>query len=175
MNDLSETNNPTYEYYPRRGEPKILDSLDWAFPYNLYPAVYQLAHGPVLIFTSNRTDLLDSQSDTLIDQTYPIKDILLNDKLPWLYPHTPTSVMMPLTKANKYTSHLMACGGSRKKDLKADERCIAINFADENPQWAETQDPMPVGRLMPDSAILPDGSILFMNGGNFPIRVIFHC
>jgi Glyoxal oxidase N-terminus len=142
--NLDNTNNPTYEYYPARNAlpPKVLPSLDKMFPFNLYPAVYQLAHGPVMIFTANTTDLLDTASDSLLPAKIP--DILMKDKMPWIYPYTPTSVMLPLTKENGYTSSIMVCGGTRTKDLKADERCIGIDFASESPEWRElTSDPMP--------------------------------
>lgn len=139
---LEGANNPTYEYYPARGAPKILDSLDKMFPYNLYPTVFQLAHGPVMIFTAKMTDLLDAASDSLLPVKIPM--IELPDKQPWIYPYTPTSVMMPLTKANGYTSRIMVCGGSRIAEKAADERCIGINFGDSAPEWKElVSDPMP--------------------------------
>ena len=166
--NLVNTNNPTYEYYPTRPGvwPKTLNILNKHFPFNLYPAVFQLSNGKVMMFVSNSTALLDPITDT-VDET-SIPDILLPDKFPWIYPYTPTSVMLPLTKKNNYASHIMICGGSRIENIKADERCIDINFAEPNPQWKQIES-MRFGRVMPDSVILPDGKILFANGAGYGV------
>lgn len=71
--------------------------------------------------------------------------------------------MLPFTKANKYATEIMVCGGSRYTNAAADDRCISLNFGESKPQWRETE-PMPNARMMPDSIILPDTTILFVNG-----------
>ncbi len=83
--NLNETNNPTYEYYPRKQGtwPKHLDILEWAFPFNLYPQVFQLSNEKVLLFVSNRTNILNPEDDS-VDTSIP--QVNLDDKMPMLYP-----------------------------------------------------------------------------------------
>lgn len=83
-------NNPTYEYWPSKQTgvwPKTLQLLEWAYPHNLYSPTFQLPTGKVMIFSSNRTVLIDPTTDVVDDQS--IQPILLKNKQPWVYPHTP--------------------------------------------------------------------------------------
>ncbi|KAJ3078731.1 hypothetical protein HK102_004276 [Quaeritorhiza haematococci] len=154
-------NNPTIEYWPpKQGTfPLRLDILDATYPFNLYPPVYQLPDGRVMFFVANRTAYLNPDDQSI---TEPVPVVQVEDKMPWIYPYTPTSVMLPLTQANNYTASVMVCGGSRL-NLNADNRCIMLNTSDPSASWQQV-DPMPVARVMPDSCILPDGTILFSNG-----------
>lgn len=71
--------------------------------------------------------------------------------------------MLPLTIANKFTPEIQVCSGTVKSSNASDSRCISINFDNSNPQWKQTVS-MPVGRLMTDCVLLPDGTILYTNG-----------
>ena len=162
-----EVNNPTFEYFPpKTGEwPSRLDILDRQAPNNLHPHVFQLHNKRVLLFVGNETLLIDTaedRGDSTISCNNPVQ---LENKRPWSYPYTPTSVMMPLTRSNGWTSKIMFCGGSENANGydKADDRCISIDFGDEHPEWNQVES-MPDIRLMPDCAILPDGKILFSHG-----------
>jgi hypothetical protein len=149
--DLRPTdNNPTYEYYPSRGAPKRLDILDWAYPHNLYPPAFQLPSGGVFMVVSNRSIILDTNTDTVKN----IDDMPAMDHSPWIYPHTPTMVVMPMTIANNFTFELMMCGGSKLSTKEASDMCITIRPDDPNPQWKIKQN-MPNPRLMPDSVLMP--------------------
>lgn len=161
-----ELDNPTYEYYPSKTDgvwPRNLSILQNVFPYNLYPVTFQLPSGKVLVFCSNNTALIDPISDAVDDTS--IKPILIEDKQPWIYPYSPTAVMLPLTIANNYAATVQICGGSRKSTNVSDTRCIALDFAESNPQWKQV-DAMPIGRIMPDAVLLPDATILYTNGGD---------
>jgi len=158
--------NPTYEYYPPKTTgvwPRPMEILKNVFPYVLYSPTFQLPNGKVFIFVSNKTSLLDPLTEAVDDTS--ISPILIDDKQPWIYPYTPTAVMLPLTIENNYTPTIQVCGGSRKSTNISDSRCIALNFGESSPQWKLT-DPMPIGRIMPDSVLLPDGTILYTNGGD---------
>ncbi|KAJ3087121.1 hypothetical protein HK102_011774 [Quaeritorhiza haematococci] len=161
--------NPTYEYWPMKNTtgapwPRKLEVLEWAWPWNLYPMVFQLPDNNVLMFVANRTVILNPTDDTVTEN---IPQILLPDKAPWIYPNTPTSFMLPLTAENNYRAELMICGGTHV-NLEADKRCIHLNMGEEKPQWREA-DPMPSPHVMPDTALLPDGTVLLTNGAKWGI------
>lgn len=72
--------------------------------------------------------------------------------------------MLPLDPAKNYTVEILICGGSErmKNDAKADATCGRINLSDENPKWE--MDTFVYPRLMPDGVLLPDGTVLWVNG-----------
>jgi hypothetical protein len=74
--------------------------------------------------------------------------------------------MLPLTKKNGYKAVLQVCGGTELSTKEASPMCWRINPDDETPRWTQVDD-MPHARLMPDSVLLPDGKILYVNGASF--------
>ncbi|KAJ3062219.1 hypothetical protein HK102_008841 [Quaeritorhiza haematococci] len=174
FNNLSiANNNPTYEYYPPKETgtwPAKLDVLDITYPYNLYPPVFLLPNNKLFIFSANKTVLLDPETEA-VDSSIP--ELVVDDHSPWIYPYTPVSVMLPLTRENNYQPTILMCGGSRFtpsiRDLpNASNKCVKINLGDPQPRWVP-EDPMPVEKVMPDSAILPDGRIFFCNGAKYGV------
>jgi hypothetical protein len=164
-----EGNNPTYEYYPSKegAWPKQLDLLSWCFPYCLYPTVMQLPSGNVMIMASNKTIILNPADESI---SFTIPDLIAPDHMPWVYPHTPSFVLLPLTIKNNYKATLMMCGGSAISTPAASTQCWQINPDESSPVWKRIDD-MPHGRVfynltqvMPDTILLPDGKILFVNG-----------
>lgn len=158
--------NPTYEYYPAKPStqarqfPLYLDLLSWSFPYNLYPSVFQTPSGHVFIFSSNKTIMLNPRDESI---TF-LPDMPALDHRPWIYPFTPTSFILPMTKANNYAFTIMICGGTTNNDnYDASPLCLSISPNTANPIWTQT-DPMPIPRVMPDSVLLPDGTVLITNG-----------
>lgn len=146
-------NNPTYEYYPpKSGQwPKRLEILDWSFPHNLYPPAFLLPSGKVFVVVSNRTILIDPKTDVVTS----LPDLVIpQDHSPWIYPHSPTAFVLPLTIANNFTFTMMMCGGSKLSSKDASAACVQINPDDPDPQWKQVAD-MPNPRLMPDSVLLP--------------------
>jgi hypothetical protein len=77
-------------------------------------------------------------------------------------------VMLPLTKANNYTATVMICGGSVLLDNKvvSSADCYTITPDVPGSKWVK-EDNMPVGRVMTDTAILPDGRIVYVNGAGW--------
>jgi hypothetical protein len=164
--------NPTYEYYPPKsggGWPRNLELLNWAHPFVLYPMVYQLPSGNVFVFVSNKTVIIDPKTDAI---TSPVQDITLADnknRFPYIYPYTPTMMMLPLSKRNGYRAELLVCGGSYRENNQplSSAECYRV-APDTGPPVAWTKEPeMPEGRVMPDSVILPDGTILIVNGAGW--------
>lgn len=154
--DTELIKNPTYEYYPPKrtgGWPRNLEILNWAHPMNLYPMVYQLPSGGVFLFVANKTVVIDPRDESI---STPFPDLYSPGHLPWIYPYTPTMVMLPLLQKNDFEAELMVCGGSRLNGNTpvSSNECWKLNTDSAAPQWNREQD-MPAARVMVDSAILP--------------------
>ncbi|KAJ3349374.1 hypothetical protein HDU83_000602 [Entophlyctis luteolus] len=166
FSDLSDTINPTYEFYPTRYQSAITSSLlQWAFPHNMYPISFLLPSGKIFLMVSNRTVLIDPDVDpgTTEANTVSIADVPVLDHAPWIYPHTPVGFLLPMSESTGYKATVMICGGSKNSSFTASAACISISPDDSNAQWT-VMDDMPHARLMPDAVILPDGTVLFTNG-----------
>lgn len=107
----------------------------------------------------NRTIIWDYGTNTLI-KTLP--DTPLQ---PRAFPSSATSVLLPLAYPN-YTPKVLLCGGS-SSDIPnpvALDDCYTINPADTTPVWTAV-DSMPNGpQTMSDGVLLPDGTVLLING-----------
>ncbi|KAI9346262.1 hypothetical protein BDR26DRAFT_856168 [Obelidium mucronatum] len=164
---LENTNNPTYEFYPSRYGPNIFSSLlNWAYPHNLYPVCFQLPGGKIFQMVSNRTVLIDPRVDpqgVLEANTVEIASLPAIDHAPWIYPHTPTAFLLPLKESSNYTATVMICGGTKNSSRFASADCYSIQPDIQGAKWVAMPN-MPHARLMPDSAVLPDGTIMLTNG-----------
>jgi hypothetical protein len=98
-----------------------------------------------------------------------------------VYPASGAVAMLPLTVANNYSQTILFCGGS---DMPADNwgnysfpavntweypastdcQRITPEPVDGSPPMYTSDDPMPVGRTMGQFIILPDGTLLVING-----------
>ncbi|KAJ1537171.1 hypothetical protein HK096_003210 [Nowakowskiella sp. JEL0078] len=157
------TKNPTYEYYPPLdNNPRlVLQILDRAHPWNLFPLVYQLPKsGNVFIFAGTESAILNPTTNAADETSIPP----LNDSRTYtkIYPFTPTANIMPLTKKNNFTATIRLCGGTLINNQSA-PYCFEINPESSGASWTET-DPMPTGKVMPDVVILPDGKLIYTNG-----------
>lgn len=149
-------NNPTYEYWPSKpGQwPRNLEILEWAYPHNLYPMSFVMPSGKVFLFVSNKTIVIDPKTEAVT----ALVDMPSMDHAPWIYPHTPTMTVLPMTIKNKYAFVTQVCGGSYYEQgtraAISSPMCWQFNPDDARPQWTRVAD-MPVGRVMVDSIILP--------------------
>ncbi|KAG8760001.1 hypothetical protein FRC12_009642, partial [Ceratobasidium sp. 428] len=157
-------NNPTYEFFPSRGDPIGLNILTTTLPANLFPLTWLLPSGNLFIQTNWKAEVFDYKKNT----EYALDDI----------PHAGGSIMMPLTPANNWTATLMFCGGS---DLQpdqwtedwaiaaypADSTCTKIS-PDVSEKW-EDDDSLPEGRSMGSMILLPNEQILVLNGANLGV------
>lgn len=97
--------NPTYEFFPPRGDPITSNILSTTLPVNLYPLTWLLPSGLLLVQSNWATVLLNhtSQEETPLDD---IPDAVR------VYPASAGVAMLPLTPANNYTATILFCGGS---------------------------------------------------------------
>ncbi|KAG8795667.1 hypothetical protein FRC12_011639 [Ceratobasidium sp. 428] len=164
-------NNPTYEYFPSRGDPIGLNILTTTLPANLYPLTWLLPSGNLFIQSNWKTEIFDYKEKT----EYELNDIPHAVRT---YPASGGSIMMPLTPANNWTATLMFCGGSDLQPNQwtedwaiaaypADATCVKIS-PDLSEKWEE-DDSLPEGRTLGSMIFLPTGQILMLNGANLGV------
>ncbi|WVZ19367.1 hypothetical protein V8G54_006689 [Vigna mungo] len=166
-----------YEFHPKRKTeennkpyvlPFLLQTDDKGAENNLYPFVVLNVDGNLFIFANNRAILFDYQNDAVV-RTYP--EIPGGD--PRCYPSTGSAVLLPLKNLEAATveAEVLVCGGARRGAFqlvhkgvfsKAMDSCARIKITDPNATWVvET---MPMGRVMGDMVMLPNGDVLIING-----------
>jgi hypothetical protein len=161
-------NNPTWEYWPAREKLNQDESLDgirglleWCFPFCMYPMVVQLPSGGVFVMANSRSVTLDIKTDISKATAEPLD---APNHAPWIYPYSPTFTVLPMTAKNNYRFVIQICGGNELDDSNrlASKQCWQL-APEESKIWTRVED-MPQARVMPDSVILPDGKILYLNG-----------
>jgi len=161
-----ENNNPTFEYYPSRGDPIGLPLLERTLPANLYTLTWLMPSGLLFMQSNWGTQMFDKETNT----EYPLKDV---PNAVRTYPACGASVMLPLTTANNWTATILLCGGS---DLQpdqwhpsdplvtyaADASCVSMT-PDVSTDW-KMEETMPFGRTMGNFILLPNGKVFLVNG-----------
>jgi hypothetical protein len=169
---LEKAVNATYELFdPPTGQSTLHPALffEGANLYNLYPFVYQLPSGKVLLHFDSRSYFLDPITHQLDDTM-----LLTVSSHARTYPAQGTSVMLPLLPSSSpaYTARIMIIGGAgvscpmpSSADTPADASCELLDLSQPTPQW-ELVAPMHHPRVMPDSVLLPDGTVFVVNGSS---------
>ncbi|KAG8813045.1 hypothetical protein FRC17_001696 [Serendipita sp. 399] len=169
VNDVNLT-NPTYEIYPKyEGETNFTSQiLVDTLPANLYPITHLMPSGKVLVHSNRKVALLTYQTNE--------EDYLPSDPFAVrTYPASASSAMLPLRKGDdgEWDAVVMYCGGQDIKDnqwkqkglalidIQADKTCIKIS--EKTRQW-EQDDDLPESRVMGNAILLPDSTILVING-----------
>ncbi|KAI9435759.1 glyoxal oxidase [Lactarius indigo] len=164
--DDAAQSNPTYEFLPSRGQPVTSPILTNTLPLNLYPLVFLLPSGRLLVQANWQTALLDHRQGV----EYRIDDI---PDAVRTYPASAGVVMMPLTPANNWTVTVMFCGGTNIgsnewvknwniAQHEASSSCVQIT-PDVSSSYTHV-DPLPEGRTMGNLILLPTGQVLCVNG-----------
>lgn len=157
-------NNPTYEILSptgiSSGKNVNLDILVQNQPYYMYPFMHLLRNGFIFIFVAKSSQIFNIETNMVV-KSMP--------ELPGLYrtyPNTGGSVLLPLTYANGWASKIMICGGGSYQDITSptDASCGLISPEDKTPTWE--MESMPEGRVMVEGVLLPDGTVLWLNGAN---------
>jgi Glyoxal oxidase N-terminus/Domain of unknown function (DUF1929) len=158
----SENNNPTYEILDRDGISSgvnvPLSILVKNQPYFMYPFLHLLPDGSLFVFTATSSQLLDVANNEVIKALPDMKGMYRT------YPNTGGSVLLPLSPENDYEPEVVICGGGAYQDLPSptDPSCGTIKPLDPDAEWE--MDAMPQGRGMVEGTLLPDGTILWLNG-----------
>lgn len=129
-------------------------------PYYMYPFIHLLNNGNLFVFVSKSSQIFDVASNTVV-QEFP--DLPGDYRT---YPNTGGSVLLPLSSANNWAPDIIICGGGAYQDITSptDPSCGRIQPLSANPSWE--MDSMPEGRGMVEGTLLPDGTVVWLNGGN---------
>ncbi|KAI5296681.1 hypothetical protein KEM52_000005 [Ascosphaera acerosa] len=159
-----KNNNPTYEMINADGLPYgtsipmaiLVDSQ----PYYMYPFIHVLKDGNLFIFAARSSELFDVRSGTTVKK-FP--DLVGDYRI---YPNTGSSAVLPLRAENDWSPEVIVCGGGSYVDITSptENTCGRIRPLDETPDWEVEL--MPQGRTMVDAQLLPDGTVLWINGCN---------
>jgi len=161
---VNANNNPTYEILSANGVSQgkniPLEILEKNQPYYMYPFLHLLNDGSLFIFTSKSSEQFSVGTNTTL-KTYP--DLPGDYRT---YPNTGGSVLLPLTSANKWNADIIICGGGAYQDITSptDPSCGRINPLTAGATWE--MESMPEGRGMVEGTLLPDGTVVWLNGGN---------
>ncbi|CAG8572975.1 18012_t:CDS:2 [Dentiscutata erythropus] len=164
INNLT-INNPTYEIYPSDDRsPKHFQFLVDTLPFNLFPIIH-LMPGPknqtyLFVFANKDSIIFDWKAEKVIKKLPRLKGASRT------YPTTGSSVMLPLRPEDDYKPIVLICGGNEKNDPKstAANTCGRIDLSDLDKAKWEIFDFGGLPRAMPNSVILADGKVLFLNG-----------
>ncbi|OJD32181.1 galactose oxidase-like [Diplodia corticola] len=176
LNEAS-INVPTYELIKADGSkapaPVPLPILEFTEEennqpnksYNLYPILHQLpnprAAAEVFTLAGNQAVIWNYQTDKLVKALPPAP------LEPRTFPSSATSVLLPL-EAPTYDPTVLLCGGSSGDipDPQALDDCYTLAPYAARPAWTPT-DNLPNGpQTMTDGLLLPDGTVLFINGAH---------
>ncbi|KAH9474348.1 Aldehyde oxidase GLOX [Psilocybe cubensis] len=167
----------TYEYYPPKDvAPPLVQFLVDAGGLNAYAHMFLMPSGNIFVQANRSSMLWDHTSNT---QT-PLPD--MPNGVVRVYPASGGAAMLPLTPANNYTPTIIFCGGSTMPDddygnyggphaetwnIPASNDCqrITPEPQDGSAPVYVADDPMLETRTMGQFIILPDGTLLMINGG----------
>lgn len=201
---ISGTNTPrvinkTYEIFdgttkgPSVPIPELFDDCEESLGlYGLYPFVFVVPDGRLLIHGNTRTYLLDVDTNTL--ETLPFRTQIKTSRT---YPSEGSAVLLPLLPEKNYQARVMligggvscsftpssnsncgqgtpitmngdpiqtTCQGEFRDDWPTTNTCEILDLDALDQGWQLTS-PMANSRVLPDAVLLPDGTV-FVTGGS---------
>lgn len=161
---VTTNNNPTYEMLDINGNTERqstdLDVLVKNQPYYMYPFLHLLSDGSLFVFVARSAELFDVSSGST---TRTLPDLAGDYRT---YPSTGGSVILPFSSSNAYEPDVVMCGGGPYQSINAptDASCGRISPLTDNAEWE--MDAMPEGRVMVEGTLLPDGTVIWLNGAS---------
>ncbi|TFK34621.1 glyoxal oxidase N-terminus-domain-containing protein [Crucibulum laeve] len=167
----------TYEFFPARSDPlQTFQFLVQTSGLNAYAHTFLMASGKMFVQANISTVLWDYNANS----ETPLPGMPGN--VVRVYPASGAVAMLPLTPANNYLQTVLFCGGSDMPDqawgnysfpfintwdYPASKDCqrITPEPTDGSAAAYEQDDDMLDGRTMGQFVLLPDGTMLVVNGG----------
>ncbi|CAL1710769.1 unnamed protein product [Somion occarium] len=167
---------PTFEFFPSRGEAQVMQFIVDTSGLNAYPHTYTLPSGKLFLQANISSMIWDP--DTNSENRLPN----MPENIVRVYPASGAVAMLPLTPANNWTPTILFCGGSDMPDYAwgnyswpyintweypASAKChrITPEPSDNSSADYEEDDPMLETRTMGQFIALPDGTMMVVNGG----------
>ena len=168
LNGLDPTvpanNNPTWEILSNQGITQgvntPMDILAKNQPYYMYPFIHLLNDGTLFVFVSKSSEIFNVGTNTTVKTFADLPGDYRT------YPNTGGSVLLPLSSANNWAPDIIICGGGAYQDITSptDPSCGRIQPLAATADWE--MDSMPEGRGMVEGTLLPDGTVIWLNGCN---------
>ncbi|KAL4063440.1 glyoxal oxidase [Scleroderma citrinum] len=168
---------PTYEFYPSRGQAEVMQFMATTSGLNSYAHTYLMPSGKMLVQANLSTILWDYNQNV----ETPLPN--MPNGVARVYPASGAVAILPLTPDNNYTPTVLFCGGT---DLPADfygnyswpffntwlypassdcQRLTPEPQDGSSPAY-EQDDNLFQGRTMGQFITLPDGTMLLVNGAS---------
>ncbi|KAM3082414.1 hypothetical protein ACMFMF_002078 [Clarireedia jacksonii] len=147
---------------PPGGYLKNLTWLARTDPNNLYPFLWVLPTGGILVVYWNEARILD---ESTLDTTRVLPNLpgsVVNPLAGRTYPLEGTGVMLPLHAPFTDPVTILVCGGSADTITMANDNCVSTQPEVPNSPWVIER--MPSRRVMSCMVALPDGTYLILNG-----------
>ncbi|KAG6897934.1 hypothetical protein C0992_008682 [Termitomyces sp. T32_za158] len=160
----------SYEFFPPKdnGQPRLSPFLARTPPVNLFPRAFALPDGKVFMIANNQTIIYDVETNT----ETRLPDI--PNGVHVTNPFDGTATLLPL-RPPYYVPEVLVCGGSNSSDTLSSEQLDSQDPASDQcsrlvltPQGIErgwAVEHMPVGRMMSEMLLMPDGRVLIISGG----------
>lgn len=161
---VKENNNPTYEILDAQGVTQgkniPMALLSDNQPYYMYPFIHLLNNGNLFVFVSKSAEIFNVGTNAVVKA---LPDLPGDHRT---YPNTGGSVLLPLRSSNGYAPDVLICGGGAYQDITSptDASCGRMQPLAATPKWE--MDSMPEGRGMVEGTLLPDGTVIWLNGCN---------
>jgi len=167
----------TFEFFPSKGAAQPFNFLVQTSGLNAYAHTFLMASGKFFVQANVSTILWDA----LANQETPLPN--MPGGIARVYPASGAVAMLPLTPANNYSQTILFCGGQTMPDAAwgnysgpavntweypASNDCQRITPEPQDgsaPVYVQDDD-MLQGRTMGQFIILPDQTILVVNGGS---------
>ena len=157
-------NNPTWELLDKNGKSNgksiNMTILVKNQPYYMYPFIHLMSDGNLFVMVSKSAESFSVGTNTTV-ATYP--DLPGDYRT---YPNSGGSVLLPLSSTTQWKPDVIICGGGAYQDITSptDPSCGRIQPLSDNAKWE--MDSMPQGRGMVEGTLLPDGTVIWVNGCN---------
>ncbi|RDW66140.1 E set [Coleophoma cylindrospora] len=149
---------------PAGGYSKYLEWLDRTDPDNLYPFMYVMPAGGILVVYYNEARIIDEVTFDTVRTLPNLPGSVQNFLAGRTYPLEGTAVMLPQHAPYTDPVTVLVCGGSANGNSLAIDNCVSIEPEVTNANW--TIERMPSQRVMSCMAALPDGTYLIVNGAH---------
>ncbi|KAF8157800.1 glyoxal oxidase precursor [Crassisporium funariophilum] len=159
-----------FEFFPPKdgGVPRPSAFLERSLPTNLFPRVFALPDGTVLMIANNQTIIYDIEKNTeTILPDIPNSVRVTN-------PFDGSATLLPLSPPN-FIPEVLVCGGSASSDLiqpanlssqdPASDQCSRMTLTPAGIKKGWEVEHMLEPRIMPELLLLPNGEVIIVNGG----------
>jgi hypothetical protein len=157
------------EFFPPKdaGVPRASAFLERSLPVNLFPRLFALPDGTVLMIANNQTIIYDVETNTeTILPEIPNGVRVTN-------PFDGTATLLPLSPPD-FIPEVLVCGGSSSDDQipsanlssqdPASDQCSRMTITPEGIKNGWAVEHLLERRIMPEFVLLPNGQVLITNG-----------